>query len=79
MFSAQLDPSPVELETEAQVVIRRSMVPSRSGKGSQFGDNNVTVDESTHVCEHDGLSTGGKRPTLGEGEPGIGVTDPNLE
>jgi len=25
------------------------------------------------------LSTGGKRPTLGKGEPGIGVTDPDLE
>ena len=79
MFSAQLDPSPVELETEAQVVIRRSMVPSRSGWGIQFGDNNVTVDESTQVSEHDRLSTGGKRPTLGKGEPDIGVTDPDLE
>jgi len=79
MFSAQLDPSPVELETEAQVVIRRSMVPSRSGWGIQFGDNNVTVDESTQVSEHDRLSTGGKRPTLGKGEPDIGATDPDLE
>ena len=79
MFSAQLDPSPVDLETEAQVVIRRSMVPSRSGLGIQFGNGNVTTDKSTHVSEHNGLSTGGKWPTLGKGKPGTGVTDPDLE
>ena len=33
MFSAQLVPSPVDRETEEQVVMRRSMAPSRSGGG----------------------------------------------
>jgi hypothetical protein len=31
MLSAQLVPSPVDRETEEQVVMRRSMAPSRSG------------------------------------------------
>jgi hypothetical protein len=31
MFRAQLVPSPVDRETEEQVVMRRSMAPSRSG------------------------------------------------
>ena len=61
MFSAQLDPSPADWETEVQVVMRRSMAPSRSENGHSVGRNiNLIADKGTHLSEHDGLNTGEK-------------------
>jgi len=40
---------------------------------------NLIADKGTHLSEHDGLNTGEKWATLGKGELGIGVADPDLE
>jgi hypothetical protein len=79
MFSAQLVPSPVDRETEVQVVMRRSMAPSRSRRANQSDDDDPTAHKRTHISENNGLSTGGKRATLRKGEVAIGITDPDLE
>jgi hypothetical protein len=80
MFNAQLVPRPLDRETEVQVVMIMSMVPSRSGdEHIQLDGNNLAVNESTHISEHDGLSPGGKRATLCQGEPCTRTADPDLE
>ena len=75
MFSAQLDLSLADCETEVQVVIKRLMVPSQSEIGIQSDDINLIEDKGTHISEHDRLSAGGKWTTLCKGELGIGVAD----
>ena len=80
MFRAQLVPSPVDQETEVQVVMRRSMAPSRSRNGgNQFDDDDPSADKSTHISENNRLSSGGKQATLREGEPALGTANPDLE
>ena len=80
MFSAQFVPSPVDRETEEQVVMRKVDGPITIWRrGNQPSDDNSAAYRSTHVGENNRLSTGGKRATLRECELAIWITDPDLE